>query len=247
MPTPPEPAPVVPPPLPTAADDMFAGVEGSAHAPMPSAAVESAITNSGAAPVLAVAPHGGKGKTIAIVAVLLLVLGGGGAAAYWYMLPKGDSAPSLIPVSSSGGNGVSGEDNETTPYGDDGLGDETGTKIPEVVAGNDTNSTTPSDSGTTSTTTGTNAIAEPSTPVAPIVADGDGDGLTDEEEARYGTSSRKPDTDNDGLFDREEVLVYKTNPLSPDTDGDTYTDGSEVQKGYNPNGQGKLLNTPSAQ
>ncbi len=76
--------------------------------------------------------------------------------------------------------------------------------------------------------------------------DGDGDGLTDAEEARYGTAIHKPDTDNDGLFDREEVMVYRTNPLSADTDGDGFLDGSEVSNGYNPNGPGRLLELPTS-
>jgi len=48
------------------------------------------------------------------------------------------------------------------------------------------------------------------------------------------------DTDNDGLFDREEVEVYKTDPLNFDTDGDGFLDGDEVKAGYNPKGEGKL-------
>jgi hypothetical protein len=70
--------------------------------------------------------------------------------------------------------------------------------------------------------------------------DTDQDGLTDEEEIGLGTNPNLNDTDNDGLFDREEVRVYKTNPINPDTDGDGYKDGEEVEKGYNPNGAGKL-------
>ncbi|MEK7094739.1 MAG: hypothetical protein AAB886_01360, partial [Patescibacteria group bacterium] len=81
-------------------------------------------------------------------------------------------------------------------------------------------------------------------PVVTAPVDSDGDGLTDDEEAKQGTSIRKPDTDNDGLFDREEVIVYKTNPLSADTDKDGYTDGAEVSGGYNPNGAGKLFQVP---
>ena len=91
----------------------------------------------------------------------------------------------------------------------------------------------------TETTTTPPAIAE-----EPIIVDSDGDGLTDEEEARFGTSIRKPDTDNDGLFDKEEVQIYKTNPLKADSDGDGYLDGSEVSGGYNPNGPGKLMQVP---
>ncbi len=36
------------------------------------------------------------------------------------------------------------------------------------------------------------------------------------------------DTDNDGLFDREEGEVYHTDYMNPDTDGDGLTDGNEV-------------------
>ena len=87
---------------------------------------------------------------------------------------------------------------------------------------------------------------QPSTPAPVEEPDGDGDGLTDAEEARYGTAIHKPDTDNDGLFDREEVMVYRTNPLSADTDGDGFLDGSEVSNGYNPNGPGRLLELPTS-
>ncbi len=71
--------------------------------------------------------------------------------------------------------------------------------------------------------------------------DSDKDGLTDAEEEEYGTDSFAPDSDGDGLYDREEIKVYNTNPLNPDTDNDGYLDGEEVENGYNPAGEGKLL------
>jgi hypothetical protein len=74
------------------------------------------------------------------------------------------------------------------------------------------------------------------------VGDTDQDGLTDAEEKDYGTSIVKPDTDGDGLTDYEEVMKYETDPLNPDTDGDTYSDGDEIKNGYNPKGEGKLVN-----
>lgn len=74
-----------------------------------------------------------------------------------------------------------------------------------------------------------------------VITDSDRDGLTDEEEGALGTNANEPDSDGDGLHDREEVKVYKTNPLNPDTDGDGFTDGQEVKGGYNPNGTGKLF------
>lgn len=75
--------------------------------------------------------------------------------------------------------------------------------------------------------------------------DSDGDGLTNAEELEAGTDVGKPDTDSDGLGDREEVKVYGTNPRKADTDGDTFLDGQEVAGGYNPNGEGKLFNVPT--
>lgn len=58
--------------------------------------------------------------------------------------------------------------------------------------------------------------------------DSDGDGLTDAEEAKYGTDPFNPDTDGDGLKDGDEVKKYKTDPLNPDSDWDGLKDGAEV-------------------
>lgn len=94
-----------------------------------------------------------------------------------------------------------------------------------------------------STTTNTApAVVQPEV----ITNDKDRDGLTDDEEAKLGTNPVLADTDGDGLSDYDEVKVYKTNPLKPDTDGDGSTDGVEVKKGYNPNGPGKLLDFEAA-
>jgi serine/threonine protein kinase/predicted component of type VI protein secretion system len=65
-------------------------------------------------------------------------------------------------------------------------------------------------------------------------SDVDGDGLNYATEIKLGTDPNNPDTDGDGLTDREEVQVWQTNPLNRDTDGDTLTDGDEVRLGLNP-------------
>lgn len=76
----------------------------------------------------------------------------------------------------------------------------------------------------------------------PKLPDTDNDGLSDKDELRiHNTSTTNPDTDNDGLYDKAELFTYQTNALDPDTDNDTYLDGVEVQNGYNPNGDGLLV------
>jgi hypothetical protein len=75
----------------------------------------------------------------------------------------------------------------------------------------------------------------------PLLADTDNDGLFDREEAMtYNTSPLLSDTDSDGLSDYDEVKIYLTDPNNPDTDGDSYGDGTEVKNGYNPLGPGTL-------
>ena len=69
---------------------------------------------------------------------------------------------------------------------------------------------------------------------ASIAPDMDYDGLTDAEEDVLGTDKNNPDTDNDGLFDKEEVKIYLTDPLNSDTDGDGILDGAEVKSGRDP-------------
>ncbi|MEI6972533.1 MAG: OmpA family protein, partial [bacterium] len=60
------------------------------------------------------------------------------------------------------------------------------------------------------------------------LVDSDGDGLTDSEEEKFGTDRQKPDTDDDGLNDYDEVKVYGTDPRNPDSDMDLLKDGEEV-------------------
>ena len=43
-----------------------------------------------------------------------------------------------------------------------------------------------------------------------------------------------------GILDKDEIMIYHTSPLKVDTDGDGFGDGYEVQRGFNPNGRGKL-------
>ncbi|MBU2575995.1 thrombospondin type 3 repeat-containing protein [Patescibacteria group bacterium] len=86
-------------------------------------------------------------------------------------------------------------------------------------------------------------------PIADDLAskDTDQDGLSDAKEFNIGTNYRLVDSDNDGLSDWEEVSIFGTDPLDKDSDNDSYLDGEEVQNGYNPLGEGKLLNFEKAE
>ncbi|HHO50715.1 MAG TPA: hypothetical protein ENK18_07520 [Deltaproteobacteria bacterium] len=59
-----------------------------------------------------------------------------------------------------------------------------------------------------------------------VSPDSDGDGLTDREEADLGTDPLSTDTDSDGIDDGTE-LTWGTDPLSADTDSDGLSDGEE--------------------
>lgn len=72
-------------------------------------------------------------------------------------------------------------------------------------------------------------------------SDQDMDGILDSEELKYQTSATSSDSDNDGLSDWQEVNIYGTSPIKTDDDGDGYADGYEVRRGFNPKGEGKLL------
>lgn len=69
--------------------------------------------------------------------------------------------------------------------------------------------------------------------------------LMNEELSGQDGSSLPPllDSDSDGLFDDEEVLLG-TSATSTDSDGDKYGDLAELGSGYDPAGPGKLANSP---
>lgn len=67
-----------------------------------------------------------------------------------------------------------------------------------------------------------------------VCDDDDNDGLSDVDEATYGTNPLLQDTDGDLLSDGDEVNVYSTLPNSPDSDGDFINDGDEINNGGDP-------------
>jgi hypothetical protein len=76
--------------------------------------------------------------------------------------------------------------------------------------------------------------------------DTDGDGISDFYEVISGLDPLRldfvdafEDNDNDGLSNEDEKK-YGTGIFDPDTDGDSYKDGEEVKNGYNPMGKGKM-------
>ncbi len=69
---------------------------------------------------------------------------------------------------------------------------------------------------------------------AAVRIDADRDGLTDPEEARYGTNPVLDDSDEDGLKDGEEVYEFGTSPTNPDSDNDGLTDNEEYELGIDP-------------
>jgi hypothetical protein len=76
-----------------------------------------------------------------------------------------------------------------------------------------------------------------------ILHDGDGDGIPDEvEESMPLLDSGNPedamsDEDGDGISLASELLRFQTDPTKADSDNDGLTDGEEVEKGSNPNGE----------
>jgi hypothetical protein len=66
------------------------------------------------------------------------------------------------------------------------------------------------------------------------IVDSDSDRLADAAESAVGTDPFYPDSDEDGLIDGDEVILYGTDPNEPDTDGDGCDDGHEVEAGTDP-------------
>ncbi len=76
--------------------------------------------------------------------------------------------------------------------------------------------------------------------------DPDGDGLDNQGEDAAGTNALVADTDGDGLSDGDEVNVHGTDPLLADTDGDGVNDGQEIADGTNPLDPDSYVRLPAA-
>jgi len=63
----------------------------------------------------------------------------------------------------------------------------------------------------------------------PYVVDSDNDGINDYNELLvYATNPNVQDSDGDGISDYEEIMIYETNPNTQDTDNDGITDYDEL-------------------
>ncbi len=216
----------------------------------------STIASRPPQPLTALPGEGGSRKWILIVILLLLAAAGAGA---WYSYNEIDSVKKSVDetISSLFGSKKTADDTKT--------GDQTNTDnntnqpggginitptenpsdIPKEPVNPDTATPTDEPVTTPDTNTPTGSDTGISNPIQPTpdtgaVTDSDHDGLSDTEEETLGTDPLSIDTDGDGLFDYEEVKIFKTDPLNKDTDKDGYSDFAEVKNGYNPTGPGKL-------
>ena len=67
-----------------------------------------------------------------------------------------------------------------------------------------------------------------------VVDDIDGDGLTNDQESAMGLDPTNADTDDDRLYDGDEVNRWGTDPRQADTDCDGYYDGGEILANTDP-------------
>ncbi len=172
-----------------------------------------------------------KNKKIIVLAAIVLtsiVLVGGGIYAFSIFSDQAPASPAVT-EEKNGDEAASAED-KNQPAEENGQAAENTEKNNQPASVPD---------GTEDNT----APAAPNNGDAPAAQklDTDQDGIYDEEEESLGMDINNSDSDGDGLFDREEVRVYKTDPLQIDTDGDGFSDGEEVKNGYNPKGNGKLF------
>ncbi len=136
----------------------------------------------------------------------------------------GDGVPDGTEVGNDPVNPVDTDSNSTPDVLDtDDDGDGTLTLLEDADTDGDGNpATTPTDSDGD----GTPDYLDNNSDDGPL-ADPDGDGLTNAEEATAGTDPNNADSDGDGLNDGVEAGIGSS-PLNPDTDGDGVPDGTEV-------------------
>lgn len=79
-----------------------------------------------------------------------------------------------------------------------------------------------------------NAVAEIDQVQIVLSDDPDDDGLTNAQEATYGSNPHNDDSDGDGLSDYDEVTTHGTSPTVADSDGDMVPDQAELSASTNP-------------
>lgn len=73
--------------------------------------------------------------------------------------------------------------------------------------------------------------------------DSDNDGLTNAQEYQFGGHPYVADTDGDGLNDYQEAIEYQTSLTHEDSDEDGFTDAWEVANGLDPNQSNEYVDT----
>lgn len=188
----------------------------------------SGMTSGGGAP-------GGSGKTkkLVMVLVIVLVVAGLGVAGLFiftkYVKTNTNSANLNTTNTVLANLNVSTVNTNTTANANTTAN--TNTVDANANSNLNTNTTTNTSTNTTSNTnTTTNTNTSTSVTKATSTTDSDTDGLTDTEEAIYGTNAKVADTDSDGFIDGEQVRA----------DGSVIGEFGNL---YNPKGAGNLENS----
>ncbi len=186
----------------------------------------------------AVAAEGGKTKKIVIIVGLVigvLILVGGGYYLYQFYNSDSTENTNTTPTTNSSTTNTQNPKPQTNT-----------TPRPTTNA-NTTPTTPTSNTNTTPTTPATNTNTVPTTPTTNTnttpnvgtVTLPNTNTNTAPPVTNTSPDLSKIDTDGDGLSDQAEA-DYGTDPRRADTDGDGYRDKEEIENGYNPAGPGKL-------
>jgi flagellar basal body-associated protein FliL len=158
-------------------------------------------------------------KIVMIIGVIVVVLGGGGTAAYYFII-RGTT------VTNTNNTNINQNTNQATNV----------RNVDNANKATNTNTAV-----NTNTLANTNSVVNSAANTNTIVnANTNANtNVNSETNQNSNTNVAPPDTDKDGLSDADEA-IYGTDVLDSDTDNDGYLDGAEVQNGYNPKGTGVL-------
>ncbi len=179
----------------------------------------------------------GSGVLILTIVIIVIVLGGGALAAYYFMNQMQNVSPApianlnqLVPTNLNQNANQANANANTNVNTNENINTNANANVNENVNANENVNTNINLNQNQNINTNTNLNEAPTVPVITYASssDKDKDGLTDMEEALYGTEVNKPDTDADGFLDGQELI----NGYNPKAAGSSLLETSGLVNKY---------------